>query len=76
VIEHSQLVEELQPRPCCSPAGEVKPSDLIGRENVMLVAVEGDLTIPLGEVFCELRDVTPADPAWTLALGLLFTISC
>jgi hypothetical protein len=52
-IEHPQLVEQLQASSRGSQSVEVQTLELICREDVMLVTVNGDLPIAIGYVLCK-----------------------
>lgn len=47
-VEHAQVAEHLQPHSCCSQSAEVQAPELVGRQYVVLVAVEGDAPVTLG----------------------------
>jgi hypothetical protein len=50
-VEDAQVVERLQSSSRTSRFGEVQAADLVGRQDVMLVAVHGDAPV----AFCDVR---------------------
>jgi hypothetical protein len=48
-IEHPQLVERVESSGRRSQPCEVQPHELLGRQHVVVVTVERDLTVAVGE---------------------------
>jgi hypothetical protein len=67
-VEDAQRVEALQSSACRALAAEVQPRELFGREDVVLVAVERDLPVAVGQVGRERNEVRVRDP-WSSRLA-------
>src|SRR4029077_12025809 len=76
-VEHAQVVEYLQSHSCCPQSAEVQAPELVGRQYVVLVAVEGDTSVACGQMRSELHGMANGHPAWPGSLACsLFTHFC
>jgi hypothetical protein len=60
-IEHPQLVEDVEASGRGAQPGEVQPQELLGRQHVVVVTVERDLTVAVGEPRAEAHEVPERD---------------
>lgn len=61
-VEDAQLVELGQASACRARSREVQPAQLLGREEAVLVAVERDTSVAIGETTGEPGELFVAEP--------------